>query len=193
MSHVVRMTEILPLTRTTRANSYIAMSRFTQRWVMSKLWNEWCHTCEWVMFMSREWFYHIHELHVLAPTWHWVTSREKWVMSNIRIGHITYINIWFFLHLWMWHDIYVKITSLVRPSHSYIHRYDTALDTYCMCKLLHTNESPHKKKSCHTYKWVMSHVWMTNITPWMSHVKRKIGPWTRMSTCIIHPCRLHTC
>ena len=144
-----------------------------------------CHTCEWVM--SRIWMSHVP--HVVIPSmnesWHtWMSHGTRvneswshathfvipsntmneschtyeWVMPHMWMSHGTRVREswhtceWVMAHMWMSHGTHMNESW--RTSRNTIRYNEWTMPHVWMGHGAHMNES------CHTYGWVMSHVWM---------------------------------
>ena len=120
----------------------------------------------WLMTHSYMWHTHIRQichdrpLHNCAHGGNCCGGAHWWVMAHTWFSHVT--------HTWMSH-----VTHLNMLCHT------------CHACQLDECECMHMDESCHTYEWVMSHIWRSHVThmneschiydsvtthTWMSHV-----------------------
>jgi len=146
--------------------------------------NEPCRTYEWVMshiWMSHIWICHVTRVNESCHTW-------EWVMSHLCMSHVTRMNEsmneschiyeWIvytpqrhrteqFPKPWKgliaWSDSFICVMRL----NLYIYECrDSLLRVTWLVRVRHASELSKalKGESCHTYEWVMSHVWMSHVT-----------------------------
>ena len=135
--------------------------------------NESCHTCEWVM--SHIWMSHVTHMNESCHTY-------EWVMSHVWISHVTHMN----------ESCHTVQIGSQTPSDGYKsrHTYEWVMWHVWMSHVTHMNKSQHMRtrvlsqhkasthavqtgsttlsdwyESCHTYGWIMSHIWMSHVTP----------------------------
>jgi len=118
-------------------------------------------------------------------------QRACWVMTHLRMSHVTRMNEWWhtheyvMIHVWMshvthmneyWHT-YEWVMSHIWSSRTaaedeVVFRsvcYGEEMVRHVISALTHINES------LHTYEWVLTHIWMRHAT----HMKQQRGCWRR--------------
>jgi len=95
-------------------------------------------------------------------------------MTHSYVSYDTYTHIWSIqhncdmcdmTHSYVWHDSFKSATWLIRRSYVSYHTYER--DMICIRMMRHTllmRHVTHVNESCHTYEWVMSHLWISHIT-----------------------------
>jgi len=152
----------------------------TYEWVMSHIWmshvthmNESCH--EWIRHVGT----HLNICAVLSEL------KCEWVMSYIWMSHVTNMNE--SCHVWTKHTP-LHLHYPLRPTHCNNTLQQHTATTHCNNTLqqhtatTHCNNTlqqhtsalstwtayishaTHMNESCHTYEWVMSHIWMSHVT-----------------------------
>jgi len=135
-------------------------------------------------FVCVTWLIHMHALSLLVPA-HAETTQYAWFMSRTRIRHVTCVEARMcdMTHLHVWHDPFVCVTRLIHMcdmSHSYA-RHDpficaTWLIHMCDMTGLYVRQNSfarvpwlihptlHHSRRTHTYKRVMSYIWLSHVT-----------------------------
>jgi len=99
-----------------------------------------------------------------APSCLCLRKSYEGVMSHSCMNHVTRMNAschtqeCIMSHIWMRGNVRAQL-SICEDSHAWVMPHS------CMHHGKHMNESclTHDK-SCHTYEWVMSHVWISHVT-----------------------------
>ena len=101
----------------------------------------------YIFFFENKPTYHVQKL---CHTYEWVTSHTcEWVMC---VCHMCVTRVWRDSFICVWRDSFICVWRVCDVTHSYRH-------------VTHMNEW------WHTHEWVMSHIWMCDVThSWMSHV-----------------------
>jgi len=137
--------------------------------------DESCHTCKWVM--SHTWMSHVTHMNESCHTY-------EWAMSHIRMSHVTRMD---------W-DILCMYTHM--NTHMNTHT-NTHMTSHVICDLTHDiiHMYTHMNGSCHTYKWVMSHVWlMTSYASTHTHTyDMHVHKHTHMTCMYTHTHIWHAC
>jgi len=133
----------------TLPNVYDWMATLTH---VSALWNESCHLYEWVM--SIIWTRHSHVRMSNVKYVNESCHTCAWVMSNIGTKYMSQMceficGTWLIIicdmtHYYVWHDSFICVTRFIHMLH------------ICMSDVQYIHES------CHTYAWVMSHIWKSH-------------------------------
>jgi len=90
---------------------------------------------------------------------------ESWYMYEC-MSHGTYMNVWWIMvHIWMFHGTCVNESCYIMNRSRHI--WESTMSHKRMSHVNHLNES------CHTYEWVMSHMWISHNSvmskTWLSH------------------------
>jgi len=129
-----------------------------------------CHIYEWVMW-------HIW----MCDMWHiWhtdhVTSQQRPLRGSTRFmndsyhissSHVTHINESCHIYEWvMWHICMCDMWHTWHTDHVTSQQRPLRGSTRFMNDSYHISSShvTHMNESCHTYEWVMSHIWMIHVT-----------------------------
>jgi len=149
--------------------------------------NESCHTYEWVI--SHIWTIHVTHMNESYHT-------HKLVMSHLWTSHVTHTNESCHTYEWVSSSFLALSLSLTLcvhvclffPPHASFHTSPLPASFSCSRQVLcpwSKSHVTHKNESCHTYDWVVSHIWMSHSTHmneschtyewvmshiWMSHV-----------------------
>jgi len=117
--------------------------------------NESCHTYEWV--------YSIHTIKS-HQTYGWVMSLQKNAIQS-AVG-----DAWVMTHIWMRH-----VTHANESRHTY--------ESLCTCERTQSNKQSEMHESCHTCKWVMSLMKMSQVTRMNYYVpargRDRVSGWTQ--------------
>jgi len=118
---------------------------------------------------------------------------HEWVLSHIWIGHITHMNEschtyeWVMSRIWMSHVTHMNglTRGVVSPRICVGERVDVRTWVgvcMCMCECVWGCACGEErvKESCHTYGWVMSHIWMHFLEE--SHLLYTV--WKRECLCV---------
>jgi len=128
------------------------------------------------------------------------------VMAHILMSHGTHINEsrhtygWVMAHLWMSHGTHDNVFPVLWLIHmcamTHLHVcHDTFICVPCArkCAILSVSRSL-RAQSCHTYEWIMSHIWMGHVTAhesflahiWMRHVTHMNASWCTYEWVMAH-------
>jgi len=127
--------------------------------------NESCHTYEWVM--AHIWMCHFRHMNESCHTYEWVWS-YIWMSYVTQCRFFTRKNLvgvvslkrhpqgWMKLE-WSWMTLKRRMSHVTHMNGS-CHTYEWVMSHIWMSHVTHMNVS------YHTYKWVMSHIWMSHVT-----------------------------
>jgi len=108
--------------------------------------NEACHTYEWVLS---------HVTHI------WMSFESchtyKWVLS-----HVTHVN-----------EFWVMAHTSVYPLHNESRHTQLFQKRICVWHDFARRQPTHMNESCHTYEWVLSHMWMSHVTHTCIHFAQR--------------------
>ena len=110
------------------------------------VWNESCHTYEWVM--SHIWTSHVTHMSESNHI-HTRVLSHLWMSPVTHMNESCYTYEWDMSHIWM---------SQVTHIHQSCHTYEWVMSHIWMSHATHMNET------CHTYEWDMSHTYMSLVT-----------------------------
>jgi len=95
--------------------------------------------------------------------------RGKWscyIFSIMQTYSFIFMYVWLDSFIYLWLDSFIRVTWLFHfVCHKSCHTYTWVMPHIWMSHVTHMNES------CLTYEWVMSHIWMSHVT-WLIHFVR---------------------
>ena len=121
--------------------------------------NESCHTYEWVM--SHIWISHVTHMNESCHTYEWVMS-HIWMSRVTRMNESCHRGVC----VWLTHTLHLDVRTRKSCAWSVVSqiRMSHVKHIFESCHIHKSNCVTHMNESCHTYEWVMSHIWMSRVT-----------------------------